>query len=100
MKEDSIRCHSSTAQLTYSRFLLSLATFFHVSLGSIDLSRAYLESGKLERDIYMRPLRGWMAHTDEVWKLLKPAYVLVERGLYGSFLLKNGWPTTDFQQSQ
>ena len=32
----------------------------------------------LKRDIKMRPPRGWTKYIDEVWKLLKPAYGLVE----------------------
>ena len=40
---------------------------------------AYLQSGKLTREIYMRLPKGW-APLFVVWKLKKHAYGLVESG--------------------
>ena len=33
-----------------------------------------------KREIYMRPPRGWIASSRELWKLEKPAYCLVASG--------------------
>ena len=79
-EKQSLRSDSSTAQFPCIRVLLSLAVLFHFELASLDIAAAYLQAGMLERDIYMRPPRGWTKYIDEVWKLLKPAYGLVETG--------------------
>jgi len=79
-EKDSIRSDSSTAQFVCIRFLLSLASLLHFGIASLDISGAYLQAGKLQRDIYMRPPKGWTEYIDEVWKIVKPAYGLVESG--------------------
>ena len=79
-EKDSICKDSATAQFDCIRLLLSLATIFHLTLASLDVSAAYLQAGRLGRDIYMRPPKGWSSFIDEVWKLVKPAYGLVESG--------------------
>ena len=79
-EKESVRTDSSTAQFACIRMLLSLATFLHLTLASLDISAAYLQAGALGGDIYMRPLKGWTSFTDEIWKLIKPAYGLVESG--------------------
>lgn len=78
--KDSIRSDSSTAQFLCIRILLSLATLFKFYISSIDISAAYLQAGPLKRDVYMRPPKSWTTHVDEIWKLIKPAYGLVESG--------------------
>lgn len=79
-EKDSIRSDSSTAQLLCIRVILALATLFQFFLSTVDISAAYLQSGERKRDIYMRPPMSWRTHIDELWKLLKPAYGLVEGG--------------------
>ena len=78
-KED-IRSDSSTAQFSAIRSVLSLAAIFKLKLATIDISKAYLQSGELEREIYMRPPDTFMKQRGELWKLKKPAYSLVESG--------------------
>ena len=78
-KED-IRSDSSTAQFSAIRSVLSLAAIFKLKLATIDISKAYLQSGELEREIYMRPPDTFMKQPGELWKLKKPAYGLVESG--------------------
>ena len=78
--KDSVRTDSSTAQCACIGLLLSIATIFHISISSLDISGAYLQAGELGRDIYMRPPRGWTSFIDEVGKLVKPPYGLVESG--------------------
>ena len=79
-EKQSLRSDSSTAQFPCIRVLLSLSVLFHFELASLDMAAAYLQAGMLEREIYMRPPRGWTKYIDEVWKLLNPAYGLVESG--------------------
>ena len=78
--KDSVRTDSSTAQFGCIRLLLSVATIFQFAIASLDISGAYLQAGDLGRDIYMRPPKGWTSFIDEVWKIVKPAYGLVESG--------------------
>ena len=79
-EKESVRTDSSTARFACIRLLLSLATILHFTIASLDISAAYLQAGALGRDIYMRPPKGWTAFIDEIWKLVKPAYGLVESG--------------------
>ena len=78
--KDDLRSDSSTAQFPIIRTVLSMAVIHKFTLATLDISKAYLQAGDLQRDIYMRPPTGWEASRGEVWKLLKPAYGLVESG--------------------
>lgn len=80
LETDSIRSDSSTGQFLCIMLLRSLATLFHFFLSSADISASYLQSGKLGRDVYMRPPKPWTSFIDEILKLLKPAYGLVKSG--------------------
>jgi Reverse transcriptase (RNA-dependent DNA polymerase) len=48
-------------------------------LSSIDISGAYLQADHITRDIFVRPPTGWTS-PNVVWKILRPAYGLVESG--------------------
>ena len=79
-EKDSVRTDSATAQFPVIRILLSLATILRLKISAIDIRGAYLQAGELKRDIYMKPPRGWESFVGEIWKLIKPAYGLVESG--------------------
>ena len=79
-EKDCLRTDSSIAQFIAIRTLLSTAALSHLKLASVDISAAYLQAWELTRDIYMRPPKGWTKYIDKVWKLIKPAYDLVESG--------------------
>jgi hypothetical protein len=49
------------------------------SVGSIDVVAAYLQSGPLPRRVFVR-LRRRLAKPGCQWRLLRPAYGLVESG--------------------
>jgi hypothetical protein len=74
-----LRTDSATAQFAAIRLLLSLAVLLQLRLSSIDISGAYLQADPLTRDIFVRPPTGWTP-PNVVWKLLRPAYGLVESG--------------------
>ena len=76
---EEIRKDSTTAQFPTIRALISIAACLGLSLAAIDIKSAYLQAGNLLREIYVRPPPGW-APPRVVWKLLKPAYGIVESG--------------------
>ncbi len=78
--KDILRSDSSTAQFPIIRTLLSMAALHRFQLAKIDLSGAYLLAKDIERDIYVRPPTSSMTFPGERWKLLKPAYGLVDSG--------------------
>jgi Reverse transcriptase (RNA-dependent DNA polymerase) len=88
-----LRTDSSTAQFGTIRLLLSLTVLLNLRLSSIDISGAYLQAEPLTRDIFVRPPPGW-APSGIVWKMLRPAYGLVEAVFYVNWPLKVGVPTT------
>ena len=45
----------------------------------------------------MRPPRGWTKYIDEVWKLLKPAYGLVESGRLWQLCIEEGMTAYGFE---
>ena len=79
-EKESLRTDSSTAQFPVIRLVLSLATILRFAVSTIDITGAYLQAGEIKREIYMRPPRGWITSSKELWKLEKPAYGLVDSG--------------------
>jgi hypothetical protein len=78
-EKTGLRTDSATAQFAAIRLLLSLSVLLDFRLSSIDISGACLQAYPLTRDIIVRPPFGWTS-SNIVWKLLRPAYGLVERG--------------------
>ena len=95
--KQSLRSDSSTAQFSCIRVLLFLAVLSQFDLASLDIAAAYLQAGTLKRDIYMRPPRGWATYIDEMWKLLKPAYGLVESGRLWQLCIEEWMNTYGFE---
>ena len=79
-EKDSVRKDSSTAQFLIIRLLLSLATTLSLSFASIDIKGASLQAGNLPRDIYVPRPPGCASSAQMPWKLLKPAFGIVESG--------------------
>lgn len=52
-----IRKDSATAQFDVIRLICSIAAILRLRLGCIDIKGAYLQSGPITRDIYVRPPR-------------------------------------------
>ena len=69
---------SATAQFPFIRLLLSLVTILSLSVASIDIKGACLQAGNLPRGIHVHPPPGWPSSPQIIWKLLKPAYGIVE----------------------
>lgn len=79
-EKDNIRKDSSTAQFAVIRLLLCLSTFLGFRLGHADVKGAYLQSGPITRDVYVRPPKEWQGNRCLLWKLTKLPYGIVEAG--------------------
>lgn len=82
--KDEVRKDSANAQLAVIRLMLSLVTFLGFMVKTADIKGAYMQSGPIQRDIYVRPPREW--HYIEnysrgiLWLLTKLPYGIVEAG--------------------
>ena len=75
MKEDVA---ANTASLETMRALFAIAPVMQWDFGNIDVSRAFFQSNKLEREVYMKPPPGTEKDSNIVWKALKPIYGLCD----------------------
>lgn len=82
--KNDIRKDSANAQLSIIRLLLSITTFLGFSIITSDIKGAYLQSGPIKREIYVRPPKEWHSvfgyKRGMLWKLLKLPYGIVEAG--------------------
>lgn len=64
--------------------LLSIITFTALNMATADIKGAYLQSGLIKSDIYVRPAKECHFHNKYklgiVWKLTKLQYGLIEAG--------------------
>ena len=67
---------SPTANLETLRVILGIAAIRNYDFGVIDISRAYLQSEDLKRDVYVTPPYGVEKDENIVWKAKKPLYGL------------------------
>lgn len=79
-EKDGIRKDSSTAKFDFIRLLVSIAACSNLSLASIDIKGAYLQSGLTKRDIYIRLPREYNGPRGVLWNLNKLPYGIVESG--------------------
>ena len=71
LEKDMVRKDSRTAQFPVIRTLISICILLEFSFASLDIKSAYLQ--------FVRPPKGW-AKPGIFWRILKPAYGLVESG--------------------
>ena len=76
--KDSVRKDSATAQFDVIRLMLSIATLLSFDIGLIDINGAYLQSGPIKRDIYVRPPIEVGERRGVLWKLVKLPYGITE----------------------
>lgn len=79
-EKDDVRKDSSTAQFDVIRLLLAVTTFLGMRLAMADVKGAYLQSGPIRREIYVRPPREWKGQRGTLWRLTKLPYGIVEAG--------------------
>lgn len=80
-EKEKIRKDSSNAPLFVVRLLLSLITFLNFCIGTANIKGAFLQSGPIDRDIYVRPARDWTTVRGILWKLSKLPYEIADAGL-------------------
>lgn len=86
--KELLRCDSATAQFPILRMVFSIAAKLKLVLDTIDIKDDYRQGEPLLRDIYTRPPRDWASTPRMVWKILKPAYELVESGRLWQLLVE------------
>lgn len=75
-----IRSDTASVQFDSIRLLLSLAAFRGFRLGCIDIKKAYMQSGRITRDLYVRTLRELNCGRGILWKLKKLPYGIGDAG--------------------
>ena len=75
LEHGSARTDSPTAPREILRLTLALSTIFKFKLSTCDISSAFLQSSKPDRDIFLRPPDEWKGERHIVWK--------AEKGIYG-----------------
>lgn len=97
-EKNSIRKDSANAQLGTIRLLLSLVTFLRFDIWTADIKGAYLQSGPIKREVYVRPPKDYTNMTNTrrevLWKLLKLPYDIVEAGRQWKLALEE-WMLTN-----
>jgi hypothetical protein len=95
----ALRKDSSTAQKKLGHLILvlflAIAMLQNISVGSIDVVAAYLQSGPLPRRVFVIPPQEW-ARRGCLWRLLRPAYGLVESGRLGQLAIEKWILARDF----
>lgn len=91
--KNNIRKDSATAQFDVIRLFCSIATILNFRLGFLDIQKAYLQSGPIQREIFVRPPRECGADRGTVWKLMKLPYGITDVGrqwakVFESWLIK------------
>jgi len=84
----TVRKDSAAAQFDVVRILLCVCSIKGLRLGKVDVKRAYLQSGPIRREIFVRPPREWhyfcyrnhRSPRSVLWKLDKLPYGIVEAG--------------------
>ena len=79
VEKDEIRKDAATAHLVTVRFLLSLAVCYGLKLGKVDIKAAYFQSGRIKRQIFVRPPKEMLLFRT-VWELIALPYGIVEAG--------------------
>lgn len=79
-EKDEIRKDSSTAQFVVILLDASLLACSDLSIGLVDIKRAYLQSWPIKKKIYARPPREYIPRQDYLWKLQKLLYGIKKAG--------------------
>lgn len=80
-KKEEIRKDSSAADMMVTRLILSLSTILRFTVGVADIKGAYMQSGPIGRDLYVRPpgkMAALSGNPKALWHLVKLPYGVVE----------------------
>lgn len=89
MKESACKDSEDTAQFDVIRLFCSIATILQFRLGFLDIQGAYIQSGPIQRDIYVSPPPECGAPRGSIWKLVKQPYVITEVGRQWAKVFEN-----------
>lgn len=77
---DLVRSDCAAADMMLIRLVISLTTIMGFNLGSADIKGAYMQSGPIQREVYVRPPKDCYRRRGYVWRLLKLPYGMVDAG--------------------
>lgn len=72
--KDLIRKDAVAANLFITRFLLSVGTLMHFKFGVADIKGAFMQSGPITRELYVKPPKLLQVNRNIYWKLKKLPY--------------------------
>lgn len=97
VEKEDIRKDSATAQLCVIRLLLSIASSLRFRIVFADIKDSYLQSGPIQREIYVRPPKKWQVAPGVLWKVLwrltKLPYRIFKAGRQWQKTIKRGMLT-------
>lgn len=93
-EKGNIRNDSANAQFNLIKLILSIASVLELSLGCIGIKSAYLQSGPIKRELYVKPPREVDASRGVLWKLKKLPYGIAEAGRQWNLVLED-WLITE-----
>lgn len=79
-EKKTVRSDSAAADMMIVRLVASLAAILGFELGTADIKGAYMQSGPITREVYVRPPRDCYRKRGVVWKLLKLPYGMTDAG--------------------
>lgn len=79
-EKDDIRKDSATEDMTATRFVISMAVTLGFLFAVADIKGAYMQSGPIERSIYLIPPKQLFRGRVILWDLQKRPYGIVEAG--------------------
>lgn len=95
----TVRRDSSSADLSVVRLLLSLSVMLRLEIATADVKGAYMQSGRIQRDIYVRPPRSHSNRHAPLWKLRRLPYGIVEAGRQWLCAVEN-WLLREYRVSR
>lgn len=87
---DKVRADCAAADMAVIRMLISIGTCLGLTFGSADITGAYMQSGPITREVYVRPPRECKRKRGVVWRLKKLPYGLADAGRQWSTKIE-GW---------
>lgn len=79
-EKNGIRKDIAAAQFSTIRLMLRLSALLGFKVNTIDISAAYLQSGPIKRDIFVRPPKAHLGKRGVIWKLLNLPYSITGAG--------------------
>ena len=86
-KDKELRKDSPTCSKESLRIALAIISSYKWKLHSLDVTSAFLQGNKIEREVYIKPPKE--ANTDFVWKMIRCPYGLVDAGRLWYLRLKD-----------